>query len=104
MRNFNTTIGGHGFDQETIIRVWTKGAPAPGRNLAEFRLDSCGALIAFDSYGQATNNGLGWEVDHIVPVSKGGSDHLDNLQPLQWQHNRAKSDDIGKNYCFLRVS
>ncbi|HIP78015.1 MAG TPA: HNH endonuclease, partial [Kiloniellaceae bacterium] len=35
---------------------------------------------------------FGWEIDHIRPVSKGGSDRLDNLQPLYWENNRRKGD------------
>ena len=34
------------------------------------------------------------EIDHIVPVSKGGRTIEDNLQTLCWKCNRAKSDKI----------
>ncbi|WP_417736098.1 HNH endonuclease [Rosistilla oblonga] len=39
-----------------------------------------------------TSNGRGWEIDHIVPVSKAGTDQLSNLQPMHWQNNRVKGD------------
>ena len=34
------------------------------------------------------------EIDHIVPVSKGGQTTEDNLQTLCWKCNRAKSDKL----------
>ena len=33
-----------------------------------------------------------YEVDHVVPVSRGGTDHLDNLQLLCAHCNRLKGD------------
>jgi 5-methylcytosine-specific restriction endonuclease McrA len=34
------------------------------------------------------------EVDHIVPVSKGGLSELTNLQTLCWRCNRTKSNKL----------
>jgi len=42
------------------------------------------------------------EIDHIKPVAKGGGDELENLQPLYWKTNRAKSDSwpvTSRDYC-----
>ena len=36
----------------------------------------------------------GYEVDHIIPVSKGGLHHQDNLQYLTISENRSKSNKI----------
>lgn len=33
-----------------------------------------------------------WEIDHIIPVSKGGSFHYTNTQPLWMVENRKKSN------------
>lgn len=38
--------------------------------------------------------GVAIEVDHIVPVARGGSDALDNLQTLCFQCNRGKRDSL----------
>ena len=38
---------------------------------------------------------LGHEVDHRIPISKGGLHHPDNLQYLPISENRRKSDKIG---------
>jgi len=41
------------------------------------------------------------EVDHIVPISRGGSDRLDNLQPLCREHHAQKSAlEAGKQWRF----
>lgn len=31
-------------------------------------------------------------IDHIKPISRGGTNELDNLQPMCWKCNRKKSD------------
>ena len=36
----------------------------------------------------------GHEVDHIIPISKGGLHHQDNLQYLPWRVNRQKSNKL----------
>jgi 5-methylcytosine-specific restriction endonuclease McrA len=36
----------------------------------------------------------GYEVDHIIPISKGGLHHQDNLQYLTAQENRKKSNKL----------
>jgi|TARA_R110000796_G_C14543804_1_gene433184 hypothetical protein len=44
----------------------------------------------------------GYEVDHIIPVSKGGLHHQDNLQYLTISENRRKSNSL--NWPALRDS
>ncbi|MCB9049697.1 MAG: HNH endonuclease [Lewinellaceae bacterium] len=100
-RRGNTTTGGS-FDAATVQAVWEKGRVAPGRDPKSWRRDSCGALIYRFSYGD-TDSQNGWEIDHILPVSKGGSDGLNNLQPLQWQNNRHKGDDSPNWACLIRA-
>ncbi len=78
------------FTSETIQKVWEKGRPIPGKNPNLYREDPMGNEIFGPSYGKTSP--MGWEVDHKHPVSKGGTDCLRNLQPLQSAENRRKSN------------
>lgn len=87
----NTDSAGKPFDATTIEAVWEKA-----RVSAEYlplRVETFGSLIWKEAYGN-TNSKLGWEIDHIKPVAKGGGDELENLQPLQWENNRRKGDAL----------
>lgn len=99
-RNQNSMKGGLPFDQIAIQAVWEKGRVMLGVDPGEYRLDACGTRMHRWSYGQTTNDG--WEVDHIKPVSAGGTDSLDNLQPLQWRNNRHKADNWPNWNCASR--
>jgi 5-methylcytosine-specific restriction endonuclease McrA len=79
-----------GFDQATILAVWRKGRVIDGYDSAVWRWDMCGSVMKYDQYGTETKHG--WEVDHVYPRARGGSDDLSNLQPLYWQNNRRKGD------------
>lgn len=92
MRNYNTTILGFPFSADLKFAVWIKADIITGVNSDLRRVDKYGAIIDWNQYGVLTQNGTGWEIDHIKPVAREGSDRLDNLQPLQWQNNRMKSD------------
>ena len=77
------------FSDAVIKAVWEKRqrhSTMPNRGY-----DICSAEIDRAAYGDIESN-FGWEVDHIVPISRGGSDHIGNLQPLYWENNREKGD------------
>lgn len=76
--------------QKSIDKVWEKAKPIRGQNPEVYRKDEFGNKIRKPSYG--TKGAYGWEFDHKKPLAKGGSDKQQNLRPLHWEENRAKSD------------
>lgn len=87
-RQPNTKADGSAFDAAVVEAVWGKAPPADG--FKYIKKDRCGALICKERFGKTES--LGWEIDHVLPVSMGGGDDLGNLQPLQWQNNTSKAD------------
>ncbi len=88
-RKPGTKSDGSSFDEATIEAVWKRAKEDPGYTI--FKKDACGATIQRDKHGQTEN--YGWEIDHMKPVAKGGTDDLANLQALYWENNRHKSDN-----------
>lgn len=99
MRNTNTNSRGGQFDAQTIAQVWNKAQAVSGNDPAVYRKDACGAWIARSQYGRTTE--YGWEIDHMKPVAKGGTDDLANLQPLHWKNNRHKGDSYPNWSCAV---
>jgi 5-methylcytosine-specific restriction endonuclease McrA len=58
----------------------------------------CGKQLSYSNYGDFGSRGA-WEVDHRVPISRGGSENLRNLQPMCIPCNRAKGDQRQCSYC-----
>lgn len=83
------------FDNQTINNVWEKATVVAGADANILRKDYAGAWIKKSDYGNCYSL-YGWEIDHQKPVSRGGTDSLSNLQPLQWENNRSKCDDYPK--------
>jgi hypothetical protein len=93
-----TTCAGQPFPPKIRTAVWEKAENDPG--FITFKKDCCGALIQKNKYG--TQSEHGWDIDHIKPVSKGGTDEISNLQPLQWENNRYKGDKWPEWDCLRK--
>ena len=82
------------YDEQQKLAVWNKARAVHGYDSTKYRQDVAGAWIEWSKVSSTSNElGLGWEIDHRKPTSKGGSDDLSNLEPLQWKNNRSKGDD-----------
>jgi len=92
-RRTNTDSNGKAWSEVIKSEVWNKGKTIPNYPSDTWRVDRCGNVIQFEEYGNRDSK-FGWEIDHIVPVSKGGSDDLINLQPLHWVNNARKGDAL----------
>jgi hypothetical protein len=101
-RRPNTNVRGEAFDAATVNAVWNKAKIVAGHDPATTRKDACNAFMKRGDYGKLTT--YGWEVDHVKPVARGGGDDLTNLQPLQWENNRHKSDDWPQWSCKVTAA
>lgn len=88
------------FSQDIINKVWEKGFSIEGYDAAKFRQDTCGAWMQKNKYGSEEN--LGWAIDHVYPLSKGGKNDLENLRPMNWQNNRSKADNYPSYQCAIK--
>lgn len=74
--------------------VWQKAKPIRGKDPTKYRKDPYNNVLNYDSYGEDSE--MGWEIDHIKPASRGGSDATVNLQALKTSVNREKGDSLKK--------
>lgn len=90
------------FSEELIQKVWDRAQKIENKDPRIYRLDNCGALIKREHYlkkGYALS--MGWEIDHIKPKSKNGTDELPNLQVLQWENKKAKAESFPFWKCIV---
>ncbi len=71
--------------------VWNRATIVEGYNPRIWRQDLVGAWIKYDQYGEQSK--YGWEIDHLIPLSRGGTDDINNLNAMHWRNNMRKSND-----------
>ena len=57
----------------------------------------CEKKLSWKNYGKLNSRDC-WEIDHSLPKSKGGTDHLNNLVPSCIPCNREKSNLTTRQY------
>ena len=80
------------FSEEEISAIWKKALVVENVDSNEWRKDACEAWINRNKYGDESL--YGWEIDHILPIAKGGTDQTDNLRAFHWKNNRSKGDNF----------
>ncbi len=93
VRKRNTDRLGNPWPEATTKLVWQKGEVIPSLSPVAWRKDVCGRMMKFNDHGNRDSE-IGWEVDHINPVANGGSDEIDNLQPLNCKNNADKGGQL----------
>lgn len=78
------------YTQKRLDQIWDKGKPIKGKNPDLYRQDKYGNQMFKPSYGKFSE--MGWNVDHSKPQAMGGTDHLNNLQPMNSRANSSKND------------
>ena len=79
------------YTREVLRQIWRKAVPPPPPwDKSEWRMDAFHALMKWSDYGRRAE--YGWEVDRIVPLSRGGGSSMGNLRPMHWLNNTADHD------------
>ena len=97
-KNMDTTSYGR---KDCAITVWSNAIKIPGKNPNIWRKDDMGIMIKFNDLNSVTSK-YAWNIDHIIPITRGGSNHLDNLQPLNRKDNIRFSNKLTRDkpkYC-----
>lgn len=81
-------------NEEIIEQVWSKAIVVSNNDPNIWRKDYAGAWIKRDLYDNKSE--YGWQISHIKPIEKGGTEDISNLLPLQYSNNLAKSNDYPK--------
>ncbi len=90
------------FTDDDIEKVWRKARTSFGFDPDFYRFDENNALIKYSEYGNSEST-FGWQISHIRPLIKGGTNDLYNLHALHWENHLSQGDRFPqKNYkiCY----
>jgi 5-methylcytosine-specific restriction endonuclease McrA len=76
-----------GFSDDDLLRIFDR---------TNGKCHICYKKLSFSNYGRLDAKGA-WEVEHSVPQSKGGTDHLNNLYAACIVCNRSKGNRSTKS-------
>jgi len=80
--------------QDQQEKAWDNAKKVRSKDPNLYRQDPYGNIMYKPYFGK--NSLMGWEVDHIKPKSRGGSDSTRNLQALNTKVNKNKGDTLVK--------
>lgn len=80
--------------KDKIEKTWKNAKKIRGQDPSVYRQAPYGNTMYKPLYGKDTD--MGWQVDHITPKARGGSDATRNLQALNTRLNREKADSLQK--------
>jgi hypothetical protein len=89
--NSKTNYGQSGCKDAT----WIKGKVIKNKSPNSWRTDAGNNLIKYSDYNNNKSKYC-WDIDHIIPKSSGGTDYINNLQPLQSKMNRGCGNSENK--------
>lgn len=73
-------------------QVWDKALQVSGEHESyELRQDHCGAWIRRADYGDKRSP-FGWTIGYLLPLSRGGTEQLDNLRPIHLKNTLVRAD------------
>jgi 5-methylcytosine-specific restriction endonuclease McrA len=93
-RIYNMTSRAKYGGANTKDKVWSHAATVGGKDPNTHRQDPYGNVMFKHSHGKSS--AMGWDIDHIKPKSRGGSNDISNLQALNASLNRSKGNSLVK--------
>ena len=79
------------YTESDIWQVWSKGEIFAGNDPVFWRKDVCGAWMFRGHFGRKDSE-YGWVIEHIKPLSDGGTNDISNLVPVHWENTTRKAD------------